>query len=398
MLQTCDNDPIVIQLLDAYSNKNAEGMRQALDRIVAECSADASRQEALGTADCVNVIMSFFAAIAEELSEVAADDSVWSSSASGVCLDQRQLLVGKCYWVLVRLCRRQMDKSTANAANIQLIESLPNVFELIIATATLFVSSAFVALPAAWLVMIFASDSAERQFKLTAAGATQLIVSIMNGHLGNDAVAEFSCRAARNLAAGETDLVAKLVEDKVCDALVNVIRTQLKMPLRIAVVESDAEESDAINPAEKVLEADEPLHLFETDVEVNEAVCEAALWAIVNLACDENVAAILGSVGGIEAVVDISYKCRDIGRINFAAVSAIRNISSVGTLNYSLLARTSVCEVLLAIIRELDDYCNELEVVETALWAITNLACHSVLANQLGSRNAAQVILDVYFR
>ena len=417
-VQECE--PIVHQLKSFYSDRNASGMEATLDKMIEESRASALRQDVLGTIDSINTLISILkvtetpAAKSERSSEVTLEAheegpiqseknfSVFSS-------EQQQRLVEKCFWTLVRLCRREMDKSTVNSSNIELIENQLNFFEIFKLSATRFVACAGIALPAAWLVMILASDSAERQFKLTAAGATQLIVDIINEHLGDDSVSEMACRAARNLAAGETDLVAKLVEDKVCKALVSVIRTQLRMPLIANMVETSTVNEDAnetvngdavaategVAGVEGVKEVDNLRPLVEGDQPINEAVCEAVLWAIVNLACDENVATILGAEGGVEAVVDLSYKCRHNSSISLAAVSAIRNISSVGTLNYSLLARTHVCHVLLMLI---ENHRSDLDFVETALWTITNLSCNAVLSNRLGSLGAANLIVDLYFR
>ena len=443
-------DPLLLQLIDVFANKDSTLMELILTQIAQQSSAQSSRQEALGALDCIKVIFSFFASIAPLTSTTLASDedgallNVSSAFSVNPVVDvhkeQQRILVEKCYWVLVRLCRRDMDKATANAANIAMIENYSTSFELIDLIATQYISYAPIALPVAWLVMILASDSPERQFKLTAAGTTQLVVQILNDNLNDNIVTEMACRAARNLAAGEADLVAKLVEDKVCNALVRVIHKQLgtSPPVPDTEVEVDCasivEGSTAIldMPEERIVDRgtnadaeesgkhsdskeipsdskDIPISLDgitiskindkEADnliyLQPNESVCEAVLWAIVNLSCEENIATILGSVGGIEAVISLAEKCQQNSSISLAAISAIRNISSVGTLNYSLLAKTKVCEVLLYILKE---HSSDLEIVETGLWTITNLACDSVLSNRLGSLDVASIILDLYFR
>ena len=452
-------DPVLSQLMGLYSDGDAIGMVATLDQIVVESSAQASRQQALGSLECVNVIFSFFASIAPSSSTQLV--SVTRSSQSDIsstflvdpphddCKELQRQLIEKCYWVLVRLCRRGKDKSTANASNIEIIENYNNSFTLINVIATQYTNYARIALPAAWLVMILASDSAERQFKLTAAGTTQLIVSIINSNLDDNSVTEMSCKAARNLAAGEADLVAKFVEDKVCDALVRVIHKQLgTIPPLPHIEETESEtkiESEMVLKSENDIQSDgtavqgdksndidmngakeddekQPDHkeiltdlnemkisnidivnIIENLLNVelkecstsNDDVCESVLWAIVNLTCEENVALIFGSIGGIEAIVLLAQKYQHNSDISTAAISAIRNISSVGSLNYSFLIKTKVCEVILDILKE---HSSDFEIIEIGLWTITNLACDTVLSNRLCTLGVAPIILDAYFR
>ena len=442
-----DCDPLLLQLIEVYSDKNATLMVTVLNQIVQLSSVQSSKQEAFGALDCIKVIFSFFASIAPSASTKLASDEEGTpldvsspfsvDPAADDDKEQQRILVEKCYWVLVRLCRRDMDKATANAANIEKIESYSNSFELIDLIARQYTTYAPIALPVAWLVMILASDSPERQFKLTAAGTTQLIVSILDGNLNDNAVTEMACRAARNLAAGEADLVAKLVEDKICNALVRVIHKQLGTSPPVPDIEVEEyhesyvevntevldlpQETTGDDDKDIVADADAEgcgkqsdlkdisfnldgitisnINIKESDnskgLEPNESVCEAVLWAIVNLSCEENVATILGSVGGIEAVISLAEKCQQNCSISLAAISAIRNISAVGTLSFSLLAKTKVCEVLLDILKE---HSSDLEIVETGIWTITNLACDSVLSNRLGSLGVASIIFDLYFR
>lgn len=421
-------DPVLLQLMDLYTKKDALNMVAKLDQIAVESGSRNSRQEALGTLDCISIIFSFFASIMGA-GVTTSDNELSLQQSCAFVMDpvdvadvelQRQL-VEKSLWVLVRLCRREMAKSTASIANIELIENYPQSFELINNVASKLVCYSQIAYPVTYLFMILASDSAERQYKLILAGAPVLVVSIINQNITDDLVIEMSCRALRNLAAGEADLVAKMVEDKVCESLVRVLHTQLgTVPEKIGTADGN---TISLNPenilveldntsgienetltsavhtnivgSQSVVDESHDQQFVTVDKIVNESVCEAALWAIVNLACDENVSTIFGTIGGVEALVEVAQKCKNSSTVSLAAVSALRNISSVGTLNYTLLAKTEVCQVLLDIFKE---HSTDLDVVETSLWTITNLACDSILSNRLGSLHAAEIIVDIYFR
>lgn len=406
------NDTFIHRLKATYSIKEFAQMASILDDMIKDCSTSSSRQEVLGSFDCIDVIFSFFSDISppaslqldsedlraetnEPSTEIVASEQVSLEMKSGDLLSifedlsiieprrevklQQQRLIEKCLLTLVKLCRREMDKATSNVSNIDMIENYPQSFVLIERIATAHLKYSGIAYAVSYIAMILASDSAERQFKLTSAGFSLLVVAIMREHKTDILVAEMACRAARNLAAGDDDIVAKLVEDGVCDGLVGIIRSQIpSQETKIQILDNECKES-ILNPIEN-----NPEHGFTVD----SAVCEAALWAVVNLACDENVATILGSIGGIGAVVDLADKCQENENMALPSVSAIRNLSSAGTLNYSLLAHTRVCEVLLFV---LSKYGKDVEIAETGLWAITNLACDSVLGERLGLLGAGKV-------
>jgi hypothetical protein len=410
-------DPLLLQLSAAYSGGNASAIESALDRMHRDVCSSSVRQGELGTAECIKII---FSVLNELLNKPYSVPRVESKDVGLTCLSsaamnfdavnivhQQERLVEKSFWVLVRLCRREMSKMTANNANMKLLEDYQQSFEIITDICTQYVKCARTVLPVCWLIMVLASDSSDRQFKLTSANATTLVANILAEHKNDVQIAEMACRAARNLAAGDPDVVAKFVEDKICEGLVGIIRAQLRQsPYVKPAAKDEGNEHQATISAGKESTTgldsvsllglqirDSPIQPV-TDLPVDETVCEAALWAIVNLSCEENVSTILGSVGGIEAVVDVATTCRG-SDVALAAVSAIRNISSVGTLNFALLAKTKVCEILLL---NLKKYSSSIELVETGLWALTNLACDSVLANRLGSLGAAKVVADMYYR
>lgn len=407
------SEQLLSELTSAYADRNATAIEITLDLVILEITSSSVKQEAFGTSSCVDDIFSFLREIIyHPYVEPVVDSQVGSvfsvfPSDEITQIKQREL-ISKCYWVLVRLCRRDMSKATANTSNIELIANYPKSLEIITGLSKMHIRFPDIILPTMWLIMILASDSSERQFKLAAANTTVLIVKVMVEHAGDISIAEMACRAARNIAAGDADIVAKFVEDKVCEGIVGILRVQLGQPPFCKELEgnevavegikalegndvtvTDVKESAVIDKDQQTLEAAESKSQCGSA-----AVSEAALWAIVNLTCEDNVSTILGAVGGIDAVVDAMHTFRTAG-VAVAGTSAIRNMSSVGTHNYALLAKTTVCEVLVSLLVE---HPTDIELLETGLWAITNLSCDCILSDRLGSLGVPKIMLDFYYR
>ena len=407
------NEKLLSELTSAYADRNATAIEITLDSVILEITSCSVKQEAFGTSSCIEVVFSFLREImyhpyVEPVinAQIGSVFSVFPSDET-TQIKQREL-IAKCYWLLVRLCRRDMSKATANTSNIELIANYRKSLEIITELSKMHIKHPDIILPTMWLIMILASDSSERQFRLAAANTTVLIVKVMVQHAGDTSIAEMACRAARNIASGDADIVAKFVEDKVCEGIVGILRVQLGQPPFCKELEGtdvtvegikesegndvsveDLKESAVIDKDQQTLEATESKSQCGSA-----AVSEAALWAIVNLACEDNVSTILGAVGGIDAVVDAMHTFRTAG-VALAGTSAIRNMSSVGTHNYALLAKTTVCEVLVSLLVE---HSTDIELLETSLWAITNLSCDCVLSDRLGSLGVPKIMLDFYYR
>jgi hypothetical protein len=415
------SEQLLSELASAYEDRNATAIEITLDSVILEIKSCSVKQEAFGTSSCIEVIFSFLREIMYHPHVEPVIDaqigSVFSVFPSDETTQRKQReLIAKCYWVLVRLCRRDMSKATANTSNIELIANYRKSLEIITVLSKMHIQHPDIILPAMWLIMILASDSSERQFRLAAANTTVLIVKVMVEHGGDASIAEMACRAARNIAAGDADIVAKFVEDKVCEAIVGILRVQLGQPPFCKELEGTdvtvegikelegtdvtvegIKESVVIDKDQQTLEAaqlQEDVCTESKSSSGSAAVSEAALWAIVNLACEDNVSTILGAVGGIDSVVDAMHAFRTAG-VALAGTSAIRNMSSVGTHNYALLARTTVCEVLVSLLVE---HSTDTELLETGLWAITNLSCDCILSDRLGSLGVPKVMLDFYYR
>lgn len=120
--------------------------------------------------------------------------------------------------VLSVLCRRQLEKETASQPNIDIIAAH---IETIIQVMGEHIEYRDTAFNCCRLIMVLASDSSERQYLLAKHGATTAVVKAMNRHAADPGVAEYSCRAARNLSIDD-DITAKLVEDGINSIIANI--------------------------------------------------------------------------------------------------------------------------------------------------------------------------------
>jgi hypothetical protein len=254
-------------------------------------------------------------------------------------------------WALVRLCRRTLSKDSSCQQNLASVEAH---CDQIVKTMRTYIAHEEVMLPSCWLCMVMASDSTERQALLAGAGATDAVVKVMMRHAANVPVAEFSCRAARNLAIDD-DITAKLVEDKVNEALVHMF------------TETNNSHKDA-------------------------AVLEACMWTTVNLSCDDRVAPLMGAAGICDVLVEAGKFILCIESAAEAWCSCVRNLSTSSAYNYNRFASTSVCELL---IQCMNRYKEVKDIAEVALWATANLACDDELAKRLVSAGIIQEISEV---
>lgn len=130
--------------------------------------------------------------------------------------------------MIVRFCRREMAKSTVNRDNINQIMMLS---EKLVMLGKGYVHNSTIALRMSWLIMILASDDDENELLLATNDATGLVIRIIETHCstpGSDdaefTLAEMVCRATRNLANND-EVAAKLVDEGICDALVNLLKS-----------------------------------------------------------------------------------------------------------------------------------------------------------------------------
>ncbi len=264
--------------------------------------------------------------------------------------------------VLVKYCRREMPKSTCNRDNINQIMILNEKLMLL---GKKYVNNSTIALQMSWLIMILASDDDENELLLASNDATGLVIQIIEVHCsatGNDdtefTLAEMVCRATRNLANND-EVAAKLVDEGICDALVNLLRS------------------------------------YSGEFK-NFYVIEAVMWVVVNLACDSNIATLFGAAGGCDAIIacidDPIILCNESCLL--AICRALRNLACESAFNFSLLAATPVCERLMDILNTCSTN-NNMDIVEQALWTVSNLGCDQELCIRMCSLGVGELMINI---
>lgn len=222
-------------------------------------------------------------------------------------------VISKTLWALCRICRREMDKTTASQQN--LAEVGPHC-DVIVQTILANIQYADIVFPGCWLIMVLASDSTERQCELIAQGASTVIVSALQIHgLTNPEIAEFACRCTRNTSI-EYETSLKLIEDGVADALFQVLHHY-----------RGAEGAEFIN----------------------EDVCEAVLWAVVNISTEGPLATQLGSAGLCGEIVETTKLLIANENGVEACLMALRNLSTSDAENTANFVSTEVLQVLINI-------------------------------------------------
>lgn len=307
-------------------------------------------------------------------------------------------------WSLVKLCRRSLDKSTASHANILRCSAplptsstppdndndnegddatktgdesddkseSPKGCERVVDIMGKYGDREAICLPCCWLLMIMASDSPERQRRLAELNATKAVVYALHVHTHSLAVCEMASRVARNLAADD-DVAAHCVEVGICEALVHTLKTTTSMT------------NSNPYPRSPALQLSQSFSLPSNCV----SVVEAVMWAFVNLSCDPQIAMLLGAAGACDAVIAAAELPVVMENLNcsLAICSTLRNLACV--YNYSIFASTRVCEYLINLLSlYYPDEGNQaigeekLELLETALWSLSNLSCDATLGNR----------------
>ena len=207
-----------------------------MDEIIFAVTNDSMMQESLGSEEMIRLIISILASCTSpaaplvksitdnDSKEVSAEttkkeggkeakEALQAALAASAMqhlgvfsLIEKSKLVEQSLWLLVRLCRRTLDKSTSCVATCDLLEKTPFALGICIQAANEYQAEKGVGEAVCWLCMVLASDSEERQYLLTAVGATALVVTVMRAHFAHPDVAAMACRAARNLAAGDEDI------------------------------------------------------------------------------------------------------------------------------------------------------------------------------------------------
>ena len=123
---------------------------------------------------------------------------------------------------------------------------------------------------------------------------------------------------------------------------------------------------------------------------------EAALWALVNMTCDSEIATVFGQLGGIVVVTDLLHELAGRGQLTSllqACICVVRNLSSATAYNYSILAGTTICEDTACI---LSSSCTANSVAEVSLYTLSNLSCDLELAKRvLGIQGCIETVMKI---
>ena len=265
-------------------------------------------------------------------------------------------------YFIVRLCRRGLLKNTSNIDNIERIcdKELGLVMPLVQLMAE-HMNHYGVSQWGCWLFAVLSSDSTDRQKLLDSCGATMVAAFAIHRHREHALPSAMAARALRNLSCVD-EIAAKFVQEGGCEGLLQLV-TQGKNKEGM----THENESTPWNPEE------------------SEEALECALWGLVNLTCDPEIATIVGSVGGIVTIVDLLESRKNDETFNqtlHAAFSLIRNISSASTYNYNILNTTNVCEIAHFVLSKF--YGQDVNAAEIGLYLISNIACYPPLSKKVG--------------
>ena len=265
-------------------------------------------------------------------------------------------------YFIVRLCRRGIPKNTSNVDNIERLcdKELGLVMPLVQLMAE-HMNHHGVSQWGCWLFAVLSSDSTDRQKLLDSCGATMVAAFAIHRHREHALPSAMAARAIRNLGCVD-EIAAKFVQEGSCEGLLQLV-TQGKNK-------------------EGMTHEDEPIRW---NSEESEEALECALWGLVNLTCDTQIATIVGSVGGITTIVELLEERKNDETFNgslHAALSLIRNLSSAGSYNYNILNNTDVCQLAHFILNKF--YGQDVNAAEIALYLLSNLACFPPLSKKIG--------------
>lgn len=203
---------------------------------------------------------------------------------------RHEALARSALWVLVRMGRRQLDKATAHADNLALMSA--RCVDILGAVQPAWLGNAgghLVAHPLCYLIMILASDNDANQLALVQqAGAHEVVAASLRNHCAYPSVAEMALRAGRNLAACD-DNAAALLQAGLAPLFVQVltryrplVSQSLKSPSQaISAAPGDEEEEDDKRGGTQATRG------RAADASSALVVADCALWAAVNLVCDD---------------------------------------------------------------------------------------------------------------
>ena len=298
-------------------------------------------------------------------------------------------------WVLVRLCRRRLDKATVRLDAVQNVAG--RCKELLSALSAAAIRSYQVAHSLCYLIMIIASDNEEMQLSLChECGAAQLVVQVAQTHSHHNTTMQFALRAMRNLGAND-ECSGPLVQAGACEALVATLG-------EYAAKASDDFHQGASRHSSSGSNNNSSSSSSMEESTSNAQVVECALWAAVNLVCDDSSAVIFGAAGGVDAVcqaleVAITAPTQDdeAQAVIIAALRAVRNLqtnSSRSLMHFSRALPLTLRLLDKGYLGAVLEHDKESEMPQTTLWCLSNLCGDALMRKELLEHGALRLVFD----
>lgn len=192
-------------------------------------------------------------------------------------------LASSALWVLVRLGRRQLEKSTSHPDNLALMGArCVDILASVRPEWLRGVGGHLVAHPLCYLIMLLASDNEANQMAMVQqCRAHEVVAACLVEHgAAHSSVAEMALRACRNLAACD-DNASPLLQAGLCERIVEVL-SRYRALLSFAH-SAHREGSSGVSGGGDVCGGTNRAG----NASSTSAVLDCALWAAVNLICDE---------------------------------------------------------------------------------------------------------------
>lgn len=318
---------------DDFSPESVPTRKELLQRLQLTAESSAEAQGLLGTAEVITFIT-------KNLDTATDDDEL--------------IELGLAAWIAYNR-RVILDKSTMNPINCERSES-----KILSITDTIRhrMRTPTIALRCAALTMILASDSPDRQAKLGLVGfGVHMCTILKSPHALHDEVATMAYRAIRNLA----------IDDNNCLQIVN---------------------------KGQVIDVFLPHFSRAADNDLSKEVLDAALYAVINLSNDTEIAEKLGEGGLVTLLARVFPSIVADNDLANAMCAALRNLFAVSQNLNRLAGDGTVADCLVAVHEAHRD---DPDTMEAATWCLANMASNSFFRQYLTTHIHLMSVLSATF-
>ena len=325
----------VLEVLREFRDaiKHGSNVKEKLANVVHMCQKNATCQELMGIQGACDEL------------KLLLEEYISSKSDSQL-LDLNEVING-----ITCLCRRNKDKSSTSEYNQTKFGDCGIVQQLMKA-ASLFILSSELCIVLCNCIMCLSSDHHYNQQLFIKSGAYQILVDIIKHHDSNSDVIENCCKALRNLTSDQKLISAELEDSGLTELLTSFISPPLIY---------------------------------------TESCTISVLWCLVNVSCRSKISIQLFDHGGYQQLIRFLDLHTNNVLILIPGYWALRNITYENICREEFLSfsHTDTCAQLL---RCIDLYWENEEVIESVLWYILNLSCSRTLADLLISCGIIAVI------